>query len=109
MAGMTNEHRDALLELLTSYEELLTENQALKAILETIRLHGPFTESTWQEQLQTTMSSPAREAYRSAFAPILEKINSAFQDSELYRRLLKIPIKGAHNIGCFELSSDVIS
>ena len=27
MAATTNEHRDALLELLTNYEELLTENQ----------------------------------------------------------------------------------
>jgi len=91
---MTREQRDALLNLLTKCEELVSENEALKAVLTVIERHGRFTHSTWQEEVVAVQASPARQKYREIFAPILEDINSAFLDSELARLLKEIPIKG---------------
>lgn len=84
---MNKQQRDALVNLLQQYEELIAENQALKAIL------GDTT-SGWQRKLDRLMKSPAREAYRKQFSPVLEKIDSVFRDAEFVRLFSKIPATG---------------
>jgi hypothetical protein len=84
-------HRNALIVLLTKCEELIAENQALRALLDTVENHGRWQDTTWRAELQHLMESPVREQYRENFAPILREIDSAFQDSELSRLLAKIP------------------
>lgn len=95
--AMNLAQRNALLELMKQYEHLIAENQALKSLLTVIEKHGPFTHSTWQQELENLMNSPAREEYRKQFGPIVQEINSAFVDTELSRLLSKIPIKGRLN------------
>lgn len=92
---MDEQQRDALVNLLERYEELIAENQALKALLEEIEQHGPLQHLTWREVLDRLMKTLAREQYAAEFAPILRKIESAFQDAELARRFARIPIKGS--------------
>ena len=94
---MTSEQRDALKHLLLQFEQLIAENEALRALLEVIERHGPFQHSTWKDEFEHLLHSPAREKYREIFAPILKEIDLAFQDSELSQLLLKMPTKGRPN------------
>lgn len=94
---MTTEQRDALKNLLIQYEQLIAENEALRALLEVIERHGRFQKTTWKKELERLLNSPTREKYRVDFAPILKEIDLAFQDSEFSQLLLKTPIKGRPN------------
>ncbi len=94
---MTTKQRDALKNLLIKCEQLVAENEALRALFEVVEKHGYWTNSTWRDELQSLLNSPVREQYREIFAPILKEIDLAFQDSELSRLLLRIPTKGRPN------------
>ena len=94
MAEMKREQRDALIAIITKCEELVSENEALKAVLTVIEKHGPFTHSTWQQEVAALQASPGRQKYREVVAPILQQIDSAFRDSELARLFRETPIKG---------------
>lgn len=94
---MTLDQRNALINLLVQVEEIVAENEALRALLDVVEKHGPWQNTTWREQLDHLMKSPAREKYREMFAPALQEIDSAFHDSELSQLLLRMPTKGRPN------------
>ena len=94
---MTLEQRDALKNLLIQYEQLIAENEALRTLLKIVEKHGYWKHSTWEKELEILLHCPAREQFRTTFAPLLREIDLAFQDSELSRLLAEIPIKGRPN------------
>ena len=94
---MTSEQRDALKNLLVQYEQLIAENEALRALFQIVEKHGYWKNSTWKDELERLLNPPVREQYRQMFAPILKEIDLAFHDSEFSRLLLETPTKGRPN------------
>jgi hypothetical protein len=101
---MTQEQRDAAIKMFKEYEQLLAENFAMQAVLQVIEKHGGFKDykgpgqhSTWKEEVAYLMRSVIRENLRSQVAPIIQRIEAAFQDAELSRLLAKYPQKGPIN------------
>ncbi len=86
-----NPAREKIIRLVRAYEQIASENHAMKVMFDQYRGFGI---AGWREMLAEVLSNPeSQTATREAFAPLYAEIESAIDEAAMLSVLLKVPTK----------------
>jgi hypothetical protein len=89
-----NPAKDKILQLVKAYEQIASENYAMKIMFETAQIGGRKGIPGWRSTLQEILARPENQkATHEAFAPLYAEIESAIDQAAMLSVLLKVPTK----------------